>query len=335
MARVGEGDPRWLVQNRPDGKNVGNWHWSEKNLMPYTKQTLKKLFEAVQVPTEDSSIVTFSSLESVKGEITLNNRKRRVFYLYELEVKVLWSGSTADGASGKGLIKAKEISQDNPDDQFEVEVTMDNEDEKNKILKEHVKKTGVQIFKETIKKFLTEMRKENNENSIVSPEPEHVAPSYSPVILSRTNDAETNKTDTGKISTKSIRQKVIFSGCAPQFLYETFMDSGRMSGATQAPAHVVPQVNGDFSLFAGSVTGKTVELTPGEKIVQKWRFSSWPQDHFSTVTFSFKPDSQGTELLLEQVGIPSSDYDRTLNGWESHFWQRIRAAFGWTYKMKS
>ena len=27
MAKWGEGDPRWIVEERPDGTNVNNWHW--------------------------------------------------------------------------------------------------------------------------------------------------------------------------------------------------------------------------------------------------------------------------------------------------------------------
>ena len=27
MAKWGEGDPRWIVEHRDDGKNVGGWHW--------------------------------------------------------------------------------------------------------------------------------------------------------------------------------------------------------------------------------------------------------------------------------------------------------------------
>ena len=27
MAKWGEGDPRWIVEDRPDAKNVNNWHW--------------------------------------------------------------------------------------------------------------------------------------------------------------------------------------------------------------------------------------------------------------------------------------------------------------------
>lgn len=27
MAKWGEGDPRWIVEDRPDATNVNNWHW--------------------------------------------------------------------------------------------------------------------------------------------------------------------------------------------------------------------------------------------------------------------------------------------------------------------
>lgn len=30
MAKWGEGDPRWIVEERPDATNVNNWHWYGK-----------------------------------------------------------------------------------------------------------------------------------------------------------------------------------------------------------------------------------------------------------------------------------------------------------------
>jgi activator of HSP90 ATPase len=33
---------------------------------------------------------------------------------------------------------------------------------------------------------------------------------------------------------------------------------------------------GEWALFGGNVEGKFVELVPGKKIVQTWRFASWP-----------------------------------------------------------
>ena len=48
MAKWGEGDPRWIVEERPDATNVNNWHWTEKNADSWSKAKLKvKLPKAV------------------------------------------------------------------------------------------------------------------------------------------------------------------------------------------------------------------------------------------------------------------------------------------------
>ena len=41
MAKWGEGDPRWIVEERPDATNVNNWHWTEKNADQWSKNKLK------------------------------------------------------------------------------------------------------------------------------------------------------------------------------------------------------------------------------------------------------------------------------------------------------
>jgi hypothetical protein len=38
MAKVGEGDPRWIVQNRADGTNVNQWHWTESDFTGWAKK---------------------------------------------------------------------------------------------------------------------------------------------------------------------------------------------------------------------------------------------------------------------------------------------------------
>ncbi len=43
MAKWGEGDPRWIVEERPDATNVNNWHWTEKNACQWSKDKLKEL----------------------------------------------------------------------------------------------------------------------------------------------------------------------------------------------------------------------------------------------------------------------------------------------------
>lgn len=43
MAKLGEGDARWIVADRQDGTNVHNWHWSEKDVLPWAKQRFTEL----------------------------------------------------------------------------------------------------------------------------------------------------------------------------------------------------------------------------------------------------------------------------------------------------
>ena len=43
MAKLGAGDPRWIVEDRKDGINVNNWHWTEKDVLPWAKKRLTEL----------------------------------------------------------------------------------------------------------------------------------------------------------------------------------------------------------------------------------------------------------------------------------------------------
>ena len=40
MAKVGEGDERWIVKERADGHNCNNWHWTTKDVSGHTKKVL-------------------------------------------------------------------------------------------------------------------------------------------------------------------------------------------------------------------------------------------------------------------------------------------------------
>ena len=43
MAKVGEGDARWIVAERADGTNVNAWHWQERDVLPWAKRRLQEL----------------------------------------------------------------------------------------------------------------------------------------------------------------------------------------------------------------------------------------------------------------------------------------------------
>src|SRR5260370_40154486 len=44
---------------------------------------------------------------------------------------------------------------------------------------------------------------------------------------------------------------------------------------------IYSEVGGTFSLFAGHIVGRRLELVPNERIVQAWRVLPWPEGIYS------------------------------------------------------
>ena len=68
MAKWGEGDPRWIVEERPDATNVNNWHWTEKNADAWSKKKFEELF--VNLIIEDTKVgnVVIEEIEKCEGK---------------------------------------------------------------------------------------------------------------------------------------------------------------------------------------------------------------------------------------------------------------------------
>jgi len=52
------------------------------------------------------------------------------------------------------------------------------------------------------------------------------------------------------------------------------MDENRWKGFTHSNVRISKEVEGEFSIFDGSVTGTNLELQEAKLIVQRWRFGS-------------------------------------------------------------
>lgn len=85
MARLGEGDERWIVKEREDGRNCNNWHWTTKDVSANTKADL------IRTLTECTfeAPLAFAKIKSaeVTGEASVNNRKGKIFLIYDFDVR--------------------------------------------------------------------------------------------------------------------------------------------------------------------------------------------------------------------------------------------------------
>ena len=119
-------------------------------------------------------------------------------------------------------------------------------------------------------------------------------------------------------------------------LYQAFIDSHALSRMLMSPASIDPQVGGNFTFFNGGVSGSIIELEPYSKIVEKWRFSQWEDECFSSLVIGFQAlGSERTKMVVRQTDIPSTDKhgngnqdQLVLNGWNERFFVGIEKVLG-------
>jgi activator of HSP90 ATPase len=101
----------------------------------------------------------------------------------------------------------------------------------------------------------------------------------------------------------------------PEQVYAVLTDGEKFAAATGQPARVTDQEGEAFTLFSGRVEGRQIELVPGERVVQAWRFGpehpdAWEAGVYSVVRFTLEPAEEATKLVIDHTGIPPE--------WEEH-----------------
>jgi activator of HSP90 ATPase len=125
------------------------------------------------------------------------------------------------------------------------------------------------------------------------------------------------------METKKIKQSITFKA-SPHDVYEALMDSKKHVKFTGGKASISREVGGKFSAFDGYAEGVNIQLEPDKKIVQSWRASDWPEDHYSEVTFLLKEIVGSTQLTFSQTGVPEEQYDDVSQGWRDYYWAPMK-----------
>jgi len=129
----------------------------------------------------------------------------------------------------------------------------------------------------------------------------------------------------------SLRQET-FVPASPRRVFDLLTSGESFGAATGMPAEVGDREGDAFALFAGRIVGRQVELVPGERIVQAWRFGAehptpWAPGVYSTVRFGLEPEGDGTRLVIEHTGIPAEWVDHLTEGYPAFYLEPIRKFF--------
>ena len=94
---------------------------------------------------------------------------------------------------------------------------------------------------------------------------------------------------------------------SPQEIYDAWLDSFAHSEMTGSQAMLSDEIGAEIYAWDGYITGRNLELVPGERIVQSWRTTEFGDEHEdSIITLTLEGVDGGTLLTLVHSNVPVS-----------------------------
>lgn len=338
MAKWGEGDPRWIVEERPDATNVNNWHWTEKNATPWSKDKLKGLLQDFVISGNglECKIV---EIEKLEGEASANNRKGKLIFFYEWNIVLKWKG-LMDDEDVTGKVEVPNLSEENDMDEVELTVSIDSSNNASEKLKVFMYNVGRDKIRKQLETYVKQLRQDFAKGLILPKKGEDggaptVKPDKETVFASGFNKQKIElqtvisepKQVGCKLDVKTLDVVERFQ-CRANEIYDALTRTDMVTAFTRGHVKLELFKGGEFVYFGGNVSGKFDEIVPNKKIAQTWRLKQWPAGHYSNVVMELVEKDDHTELKLTQTLIPAAEFEVTKANWSRYYWDSIRSAFG-------
>ena len=113
-----------------------------------------------------------------------------------------------------------------------------------------------------------------------------------------------------------------------QEIYDAWLDSLAHSEMTGGEATMSDEIGAEVSAWDGYISGRNLELVPGERIVQSWRTTEFTDEHDdSIVTVTLEDMEDGTVLTLVHSNVPDEQTSYEEGGWESKYFEPMKVYF--------
>lgn len=337
MAKWGEGDPRWIVEDRPDATNVNNWHWKEKDATAWSKEQLLSLLSGIKIEDKVNNLLEVEEVTFGDDcEAVINNRKQKLIFLYEFHITLKCTGYTSENDKITGKIDIPNLEQQEPLEDVSIDYSQ-----------EEPKSTNLQyydFFKSQVRPFIRErlgvyieMLKNEYSRGLVLPtvgkqnkmevsQNSAEKGDINGTIRSNNSSSTQSKNSGLKISTFKIQLEEVFQANAHDVI-EAFLDKPRVEAFTGTAAQVDRTKGGAFALYGNNITG-FFDCIEEKKLKMRWRKKDWPTEHYSVVDIELieKPEAGETRLKLNQSLIPSEKANESdmINGWKGMFFQPMK-----------
>ncbi|XP_036942839.1 activator of 90 kDa heat shock protein ATPase homolog 1-like [Acanthopagrus latus] len=338
MAKWGEGDPRWIVEERADATNVNNWHWTERDVSSWSSECLRQLLLSVRVEGAEG-VCQLTDLPKLDGEAWINNRKGKLIFLYEWQLRASWLGTSSAGVKFRGTVDVFNLSDENDMDDLDISVSL-GKDQPNTPLLDLMKRTGTKEIQRVLGDYVRQLKSEFSQGMILptagGPKKPHPDAKKSQIQTTKTQINPAPRCSSGpspclsgvRISTCSFSLKETFQ-TSPDELYRTFINQEFVQVFTRSAALVDGRCGGRFQLLDGNVSGEFTQLVPDQRIEMRWRFRTWPSEHYANISLELVDQGDETELRMECRGVPVGEEESTREGWTRFYFQAIKQTFGY------
>lgn len=348
MAKWGEGDPRWIVEERPDATNVNNWHWTEKNADSWSQKKLRELFVNSVIEDDKIGNVVIEEMEKCEGEARANNRKAKLIFFYEWIMVLKWKGHlNGSDKEVNGKIEIPNLSEEHTDmKDVDVDVSVSTKGKESEVLKEMLRKgKGAQEIRKRLGQYVESLKSEfsqglilpnKDNNTVVSNKTMTSSASATKINASSSSssssvNAKMTNLDLGcPLRVEELKMEESFK-CTGQELFNALTQKQMIQVFTCSAAEMPDEaeVGKSFQLLGGNIQGEFKEIVPFTKIVQKWRLKSWPSAHYANVVINIKQTKDDTKLTLTASGVPLKELENTKQGWRRYYWESIKRCFGY------
>lgn len=340
MAKWGEGDERWKVTDLGEsGRNVNSWHWEESNVLPWCRTRLGALLKDVTLVDNGRVRAVTAGKVNVEGDAIINRRKGKVIPAYELDVSFDWKGTTEDGETWSGQVKAPYISEENHDEDPEVQISVKEKGAEAEAVRSALVKDGRKVVYEVLAAFVRELRaggpSTTGNGELDAQEGGSGAKNDGLVAVEESKKKALEKSSS-KIEKRSL-EMVEHYYASSKDIYECFTNEAKVKAFTGSSATIKAEEGGAISMFGGSIEGVFTTLKPYSCIEMDWRFSSWPDGSMSKVRVMLEEKEKGSvSLTLRQDDIPDTDrfgnhdvVNMTKSGWKQQVLNRMKQVFGY------
>jgi len=115
---------------------------------------------------------------------------------------------------------------------------------------------------------------------------------------------------------------------SPEEVYQAWLDSVSHSEMTGGAASMSDEIGAEVSAWDGYITGRNIELVPGERIVQSWRTTEFADQHEdSVITVVLQEVDEGTLLTLVHSNVPDEQTRYQGGGWQQHYFEPMVVYF--------